>query len=69
MSEDKPREVPKEGSNHIDHEDGQQRSSISDVISNPYPQRGVDPKSDDVEPADGDNAVPQPYTSDREPQE
>ena len=33
MSDDKPRAVPKEGSNHIEHENGQKRSNISEALT------------------------------------
>ena len=73
MSETEKRLVPKEGSNHIDHDDGQLRSNISPVISSPHPKleekEGVDPLPEDVEPTQGDNELPQPDHSDRPVQE
>jgi hypothetical protein len=72
MSDD-TREVPKEGSNHIDHEDGQKRSNISEIISSPHVNAEqddeADPQPEEIKPTEGDNGIPQPDATRREPQE
>ena len=70
MSDSKLREIPKEGSNHIEHENGQKRSNISETLSirhaetsSEQPSPAHDGLPSDVEPTEGENKVPQPDTS------